>query len=277
MARTAELKFRATMDGAQAEAGIKRLQNSIDRLGDTVGGKIKSAFLSVFSAEKILQMAKAMDRLLVDTSKWVDKLKSGKTTIDEITKETKLSAENVGFAGEYGRARNQMSGPIQNAAVWGMRGLVGGIGLMPSGTGATIRNLMEGIAPGSANRLIASAVTPNAPQLARDEAAGIDAANAESERQATIRYIQRMESDEPQPYWGDWRKKQEEANAPSAPNRLHENLSRFQRMGAYAGEADRSIQIQTNQLRSLHRIERILQASRDRSLVPTTGVQFPSS
>lgn len=182
---SAELSIKTTHDGTQAERSMARLEASIERLGRSVTGRVAGAFASLFSVEKIIQFGKSIDNTLTKTAELVDKIRQGKATMDELDK-TGVSREQAGFATEYQRFKQAMSGPLENLKMVLARVGIAGV--------AMNRTMLPIVAANNdLKRVVGAAVTPQSRRIGE----AFDAGNVERERQSTIEYIQRMSGETP--------------------------------------------------------------------------------
>ncbi len=182
---SAELNIKTTHDGTQAERSIAKLEQTIERLGSNVSGRITAAFAGLFSVEKILQFGKAIDATLSKTAELVDKIRQGKATIDDLDK-TGVSREQAGFATEYQKFKDQISGPLDN-----LKMILARLGIAGVAMNRTVLPIVA--ANNDLKRVVGAAVTPQSNRVQE----AFDAGNVERERQSTISYIERMSGETP--------------------------------------------------------------------------------
>lgn len=124
MARAAELKFRATLDGAQAESAMRRLETSMNNMGTRIANNLTSKFASFLSVEMALKFAKALDKSALKLAEMVDKIREGKATVEEIER-AGTSRSDLGFAAGYKETRDKMSVDFEGIGTKMLRGAIG--------------------------------------------------------------------------------------------------------------------------------------------------------
>lgn len=172
MPRAAKLKVSTEFDGKAVDTGLAKTQSSLSKLGDTLSGRFQGALLSVFSIEKVLQFAKAIDATATKIGDMVKKLETGKEvaeTMGELGK-TGASKEQQGFAAAYTELKSKWMQSFDKVK----------LAILRVSMGATPIPMLF------SKEYRDAVLKPQAGRIDRAVAAG----NTESDRQSTIKWIE---------------------------------------------------------------------------------------
>lgn len=110
----AEIKIRTTHDGTQAERSLGNLEKSVDRLSSTVSTKLSRAIAGLFTVEKVVMFARSVDETVSSVGKLVEKLREGKSTLEEVNKKSGLAPSSTGSLAGIDETRGKQLGVWSN-------------------------------------------------------------------------------------------------------------------------------------------------------------------
>lgn len=259
----AEIKIRTTHDGTQAERSLDNLEKKVDKLGKTMGGKLQSAALSFFSIEKVLQFTSAISESIVKMEALVDKVRSGKATIDEVSKESGVSKYNLGTSAAIGEASGiPTKGKWDNFVSRLTRYAIGGVGSM--GGLPLITSALDSAGVGWASRFETMRAHALMGDLGTLDSAGMEGkvanqrARNEARRQQAIKELIDREMSGPEGGGQGFNPVTGRYFGPGLPSSATQ-------------QAHRSIELERQSLDELRRISNIL----DRSPSTNSGTAFP--
>lgn len=109
----AEIKIRTTHDGTQAERSLGNLEKTVEKLGSSVTSRLTGAMAGLFSVEKIVSFARSVDESVASVGRLVEKLREGKTTLEEVQKKSGLAPSSTGALAGIDETRGKQLG------IWG--------------------------------------------------------------------------------------------------------------------------------------------------------------
>lgn len=216
MPRAAELVFNTKFNGKAVQNGLSETKKSVESLGDTLSKRFAGAMLAFFSLEKVVQFARAVHEANVEVGKLVSDMEKGANVTKAL-----LELKNKGISPEQAASAKAYTDRIEplkqdfTGLKLNMPGIISILSRIGMAGAWALRNpdqVKLGSAEQSRQTLIralgVNAWTDSfgrnaATDLLMPKGLGVRFAqsvakgNAESDRLATIKYIQDNENDTP--------------------------------------------------------------------------------